>query len=278
MEVEAQVSERTERIFTEIYQEQRRRRTKNRIIEFLAGIASLGMGFVAWLILSHTIMSLVPSPFEVAKWLVPSLSDPWYYKSILVTSYRIFAGFGIAAVCGMPLGLMMGWNKKFEDFTFPVFELLRPVPPVAWVPLSIIVLGNLDVSMVFICFIGAFFVITLNAKLGVERIPINLYRAARSLGANSTQVFRKVVLPGALPAVFTGFTLGIAISAVSVVAAEMIAGNYGVGYLAWESYSLLRFPEIIIAMFTIGLIGWAYSAIVRLVGMKFLKWAKIVFQ
>lgn len=268
----------SERVFAEILEAQRRKRIATKIHVFLAGVASLVIGFVGWYIISNTIMPLVPTPFEVAEWIIPTFSDPWYYKSVLVTSYRIIAGFGLAAICGMPLGLMMGWKKTFEDFTFPTFELLRPVPPVAWVPLSIIIWGDLNVSMVFICFIGAFFVITLNAKLGVETIHISLYRAARSLGASPAHIFYKIVLPGALPAVFTGFTLGIAISAVSVVAAEMIAGNYGIGYLAWESYSLLRFPEIVIAMLTIGLIGWAYSAIVRLVSRKFLVWAKIVFQ
>jgi NitT/TauT family transport system permease protein len=223
-------------------------------------------------------MPLVPDPFSVSQFVIPTVTDPWFLTSVLITSLRILAGFVFGAIVGVPLGLMMGWNKVFDDFTFPTFELLRPVPPVAWIPLSIIVLGNLEAAMIFICFKGAFWAITLNAKLGVEMIPQNLYRAARCLGASPRQIFFKIVLPGAMPSVFTGFTLGIAISAVSVVAAEMIAGKYGIGYLAWESYSLLRFPEIIIAMLTIGLIGWLYSAIVRLVGKRILKWANIVFQ
>ncbi|MBA7534436.1 Bicarbonate transport system permease protein CmpB [subsurface metagenome] len=245
---------------------------------FLSGVVSLGIGFIAWIIISNTIMPLVPTPFEVGEILIPVLIDPWFFKSVFVTSYRILAGVMLGAIFGMPLGLLMGWQKKFDDLTFPIFELLRPVPPVAWIPLSIIVLGNLNASMVFICFIGAFFVITLNAKLGVEKVPLSFYRAAKSLGANPSYIFRKIVLPAALPDVFTGFTLGVGISSVSVVAAEMIAGNMGIGYLCWESFSLLRFPDIVIAMLTIGLIGWFYSTIVRLIGSKFLKWTRIISQ
>lgn len=268
----------SETIFEEIYRNQKRKRVRSRYHAVLLGSASLAFGFIGWIIISHTIMPLVPDPFEVAQYVIPTVADSWFLKSVLVTSYRIIAGFIAGVILGVPLGLMMGWNKVFDDFTFPTFELLRPVPPVAWIPLAIIVFGNLELAMTFICFKGAFWAIVLNAKLGVEMIPESIYRAARSLGASPRQIFWKIVLPGALPSVFTGFTLGIAISAVSVVAAEMIAGNYGIGYLAWESYSLLRFPEIIIAMLTIGLIGWLYSAIVRIVGKRFLRWANIVFQ
>jgi NitT/TauT family transport system permease protein len=273
--MEAQASDR---VFEEIFRDQIKKKQKSRNIALLLGGVSLVSGFVGWLIISHTIMPLVPDPFAVAKYLIPTFTDPWFQKSVLVTSYRILAGFLLGAILGVPLGLMMGWNKVFDDFTFPTFELLRPVPPVAWIPLAIIVLGNLEAAMIFICFKGAFWAVVLNAKLGVEMIPTNLYRAAKCLGASPRQIFMKIVLPGAMPSVFTGFTLGIAISAVSVVAAEMIAGNYGVGYLAWESYSLLRFPEIIIAMLTIGIIGWLYSAIARLLGRRILRWANIVFQ
>jgi NitT/TauT family transport system permease protein len=268
----------SEKIFEEILRDQRKRKARVKYQVLLFGSASLALGIVGWIVISHTIMPLVPDPFDVAKFLIPNVTSPWYLKSVLVTSYRIFAGFILGSILGMPLGLMMGWNKVFDDFTFPTFELLRPVPPVAWIPLSILVLGNLEAAMIFICFKGAFWAITLNAKLGVEMIPKNLYRAAMCLGASPKQIFLKIVLPGALPSVFTGFTLGIAISAVSVVAAEMIAGKFGIGYFAWESYSLLRFPEIIIAMLTIGLIGWLYSAIVRLMGKRVLRWANIVFQ
>ncbi len=273
--MEAQASKR---IFQEIFEDQKKKKTSAKYQALILGTISLAVGFLGWYVISHTIMPLVPDPFNVSQYVISTVTDTWFLTSVLVTSLRILAGFVFGAILGVPLGLMMGWNKVFDDFTFPTFELLRPVPPVAWIPLSIIVLGNLEAAMIFICFKGAFWSITLNAKLGVEMIPQNLYRAARCLGASPRQIFFKIVLPGAMPSVFTGFTLGIAISAVSVVAAEMIAGKYGIGYLAWESYSLLRFPEIIIAMLTIGIIGWLYSAIVRLLGKRILRWANIVFQ
>jgi NitT/TauT family transport system permease protein len=223
-------------------------------------------------------MPLVPTPYEVYEKALDVMVDPWFYKSILVTIYSITLGFVMGALIGVPFGLLIGWNKVAEDFLFPPFEILRPVPPVAWVPLAIVIFGALEPSIIFVCFIGAFFVIALNAKLGVEAIDYSIFRAARCLGANRRQVFRKIVLPGALPAVFTGLSLGIGIAAVSVVAGEMIAGQYGVGYMAWESYNLIRFPRVIIAMITIGMIGFILTSTVRLIGKKYLAWAKITFQ
>jgi NitT/TauT family transport system permease protein len=146
---------------------------------------------------------------------------------------------------------------------------------VAWVPLSIIVFAQLEYSIVFITFTGAFFVVTLNARLGAESIDQSLFRAAWCLGANRHQVFRHVVLPGALPAIFTGLALGIGISWETVVAAEMIAGQYGLGYLTWESYNLIRYPEVILSMVSIGILGYICSAIIRAAANKYLAWRKV---
>jgi len=268
-----------DRIFEEIRIKHKKEKRKDQIWAVVGGFVSIiVIGGGIWQLLSTTIMPLVPTPSEVWERFLPTITDPWFYKSVLITTYRITLGFIIAAIVGVPYGLLIGWNKVAEDFLFPPFEILRPVPPVAWVPLSIVIFGALEPSIIFICFIGAFFVIALNAKLGVEGIDYNIFRAAQCLGANRKQIFRKIVLPGALPAVFTGLSLGIGIASVSVVAAEMIAGQYGIGYLAWESYNLIRFPRVIIAMLTIGAIGFLLVSIVRLIGKKFLAWARITFQ
>src|SRR5208283_197023 len=127
----------------------------------------------------------------------------------------------------------------------------------------------------FITFTGAFFVVTLNARLGVESIDQSLFKAAWCLGANPRQIFRHIVLPGALPAIFTGLALGIGISWETVVAAEMIAGQYGLGYLTWESYNLIRYPEVILSMTSIGVLGYICSAIIRSAANKYLAWRKV---
>ena len=268
-----------DKIFEEIHKKQEKQKKEDQRGAIVGGFISIFIiGGGIWYGISHTIMPNVPTPYEVYLKLGSVMIDPWFYKSILVTTYRILLGFVIGTLLGVPFGLLIGWNKMAEDFLFPPFEILRPVPPVAWVPLSIVIFGALEPSMIFICFIGAFFVIALNAKLGVESIDISFFRAAQCLGANRRQIFRQVVLPGALPAVFTGLSLGIGIAAVSVVAAEMISGEYGIGYMAWESYNLIRFSRVIIAMITIGIIGFILISIIRLIGKKYLAWARITFQ
>ena len=117
--------------------------------------------------------------------------------------------------------------------------------------------------------------VTLNARLGAESIDPSLFRAAYCLGASPRQVFRHVVLPGALPAIFTGLALGIGISWETVVAAEMIAGQYGLGYLTWESYNLIRYPEVILSMVSIGVLGYICSALIRAAANKYLAWRKV---
>ncbi len=228
-----------------------------------------------WYMLSQTIIDNLPSPWVTLVQSIKTVSDPWYYKSVYYSLYRVLVGFCTASAIAIPLGLMMGWNRIVRDMTMPGFELFRSVPPVAWVPLSIIIFANMEYSIVFITFTGAFFVVTLNAKLGAESIDQSLFRAAWCLGANPRQVFRHILLPGALPSIFMGLALGIGIAWQTVVAAEMIAGQYGLGYLAWESYSLIRFPEVILAMASIGVLGYLCSAILRAIANKYLAWRKV---
>lgn len=240
-------------------------------IGLLGGIVFL----IIWYTLSHTVMPKLPDPITTLIVSVSRVGDEWYYKSIFYSLYRVLVGFILASVIAIPLGLMMGWNRVCSDLFMPGFELMRPVPPVAWVPLSIIIFAQLEYSIVFITFTGAFFVVTLNARLGAESIDQSLFRAAWCLGANRRQVFRHVVLPGALPAIFTGLALGIGISWETVVAAEMIAGQYGLGYLTWESYNLIRYPEVILSMVSIGILGYICSAIIRAAANKYLAWRKV---
>ncbi|MEN6438681.1 MAG: ABC transporter permease [Syntrophobacter sp.] len=261
--------------YREVYfkqsQELKKEKRKQVITGFLGGVTFL---FV-WYVCSQTIMDKLPSPWDTLVQSIKTVSDPWYYKSVYHSLFRVLLGFCTASALAIPLGLMMGWNRIVRDMTMPGFELFRSVPPVAWVPLSIIIFANMEYSIVFITFTGAFFVVALNAKLGAESIDQSLFRAAWCLGGNPRQIFRHILLPGALPSIFMGLALGMGIAWQTVVAAEMIAGQYGLGYLAWESYSLIRFPEVILAMTSIGVLGYACSAILRGIANKYLAWRKV---
>lgn len=252
----------------------RRERRKSLIRKAL----SLVGGVIGWYILSHTIFSRVPDPIVTASIIFFTVQDPWFYTSIIYSIGRVFTGFVIGTLLGLPVGLFMGWNRVFRDFSFPIFEAMRPIPPVAWVPLAILIFVKLTPSILFIIFWGTFYVVALNAKLGVEEIDQSLFRAAKCLGASPSRVLRHVVLPGALPAVFTGFSMAMGVAWITVVAAEMIAGEYGVGYMAWQSYNLIRYADVILSMITIGVLGYGSSAIIRMAGNKFLAWRKVYAQ
>ena len=220
-------------------------------------------------------------PGPLAVWKEFSSHDPdfgtsiyavGYYKHIMWSTLRILEAFSLATLLGVPLGLFMGWNKVFRDYCFPILELLRPIPVLAWVPLAILMWSGREEPIIFLAFLASFFATVLNTLLGVESIDEVYFRAAKCLGAKPHHVFRKVVLPGALPFIFTGLQIGMGVAWFSLVAAEMLSGEYGLGYLIWDSYVLSQYPVIVIAMVTLGLVGFLCSAAIRLVGRQLMKW------
>ena len=273
--IAGQMRRSVEAQYSKIYLEHQQHVSKLKKRSLILGLSGGAVFLLTWYVLTATIMDKTPGPIETVVTCAATVLDAWYYKSIYYSLYRVLLGFLVASAVAIPLGLMMGWNRVFSDFSMPGFEILRPVPPVAWVPLSIIIFAQLEYSILFITFTGAFFIVTLNARLGAESIDPSLFRAAWCLGASPRQVFRQVVLPGALPAIFTGLALGMGISWETVVAAEMIAGQYGLGYLTWESYNLIRYPEVILSMVSIGILGYICSALIRAAANKYLAWRKV---
>lgn len=195
-----------------------------------------------------------------------------YYVDIWVSVRRVAIAFFLATVLGVPLGLMLGWSRKFKEFVFPVFELLRPIPGLAWVPLAIVMFKGLETPVIFLAFLASFFATALNAMLGVQSIDESYLRAGYCLGASRWQVFRHIVIPGSMPYIFTGLQISIGVCWFSLVAAEMVSGQYGLGYLINTSYITVRYPTIIIGMVTLGAVGYATSALVRLVGDYMMQW------
>jgi len=195
-----------------------------------------------------------------------------YYTHILWSIWRIIEAFFLATVLGVPIGLFMGWKKVFKDYAFPMLEILRPIPVLAWVPLAILMWPGREAPIIFLAFLASFFATILNTLLGVESIDESYFRAARCLGARSHHIFFRVVIPGALPFIFTGLQIGMGVAWFSLVAAEMLSGEYGLGYLVWDSYVLIQYPVIIIAMITMGVIGFMFSLLIRMVGNALMRW------
>jgi NitT/TauT family transport system permease protein len=201
-----------------------------------------------------------------------SMFTPQYYQHIKWSCLRILAGFTIATCLGVPLGLFMGWKKKVRDYAFPILELLRPIPTMAWVPLAILMFAGREAPIIFLACLSSFFATVLNTLLGVDSIDESYFRAAKCLGASEKDVFRRVVVPGALPFIFTGLQISMGVAWFSLVAAEMLSGEYGLGYLIWDSYVLSQYPVIVMGMVTLGVIGYICSALIRMVGHQLMRW------
>lgn len=262
---------------------------QNKLLSVLFGsrLYLMLVGFLAFLAFWHFAVdvwrlprfSQMPGFFTVLKeWLNPdpvyglSIYTSEYYTHIFASCARVFVAFALATILGVPLGLFMGWSTKVREYVFPVFEMLRPIPILAWVPLAIIMFTGLETPVIFLAFLASFFVTTLNTMLGVESIDESYFRAAQCLGANDRQVFTNVVIPGAMPFIFTGLQISIGVCWFSLVAAEMVSGQYGLGYVINNSYTNVRYPTIIIGMVTLGFVGYATSAMVRVIGNRLMQW------
>lgn len=206
----------------------------------------------------------VPSPIEVFQATVTFLSkNPGVH--IWASVWRVILGYVIAACLGVFLGVLIGWFEKVEDLTMPALELLRPIPAVAWIPLAILMFPNAESGMVYITFIGAFFPILISTIKGVENTlsDMVLIRVGQCLGAKPWHTFKDIVIPGSLPSIASGLTIGMGNAWFCLVTAEILAGRYGVGYITWESYVTSNYPPIVMGMLLIGFMGafssWAVS-------------------
>lgn len=242
------------------------------------------LGFFGFWYLSVEVWKLprfaeMPGPTQVIKeWLSRdpvyglSIFTEEYYQHIWVSTRRIAIAFFLATGIGVPLGLFLGWSKRFKQYVFPVFELLRPIPPLAWVPLAIVMFHGSETPVIFLTFLASFYATALNTMLGVESIDTSYIRAASCLGAKRWQVFRHVIVPGALPFIFTGLQISVGVAWFSLVAGEMVSGQYGLGYVINTSYTMVRYPTIVIGMATLGLVGYFTSAAIRMLGDYMMQW------
>jgi NitT/TauT family transport system permease protein len=252
--------------------------TRDQVVAALLACVSIGALFLFWYLGTKYKLEFyirfknVPTPYEVFKQAIEVASSTKFLVNVVYSVRRILFGFAIAIAIGVPLGLMIGKYRRISELFMPVIEILRPIPAIAWVPMSIMLWPNNEASIVFITFIGAFFPILLNTVHGVHSMDGVLIRAGRCLGAGEVRLFWNVILPGALPHIFTGLAVGMGVAWVSLIAAEMISGQFGVGYYTWEAYSLVNYPAIVLGMITIGVLGLVCSGIIRICGVVMMPW------
>jgi NitT/TauT family transport system permease protein len=244
--------------------------------------ASLAVCVALWQLAVHFRLSAgfitfanVPAPSDALPALWSLLHSPKLPMHLAASIWRVLAGFCAATVVGVGLGLAIGRYRAIEDTALPALEVLRPIPAVAWIPLAILMFPSSELSMMFITFIGALFPILLNTVHGVEGIDPRLVATARSLGTKPLALYTEVILPGAAPAIFTGLAIGMGTAWFCLVTAEMIAGQYGIGYFTWESYTLQNYPDIVVGMALIGALGMGSSVLVKRLGVALTPWYRL---
>ena len=253
--------------------------------KFWRGVVATIIFVMLWEALSRTGISRIPAPSAVAVTFNELMRDPSYWFSWYLSTQRVFAGFFAAMLVGIPLGLGMAVSRMFYGTVFPVFEVLRPIPPLAWVPASIIFWPTQELSIDFVTFLGAFYAIVINVIGGAQTIDVRYYQAARSMGSSSWDIFRRIILPGTLPSIVVGATVGIGIAWAVVVAAEMISGGGsagsmggakggGLGFFIWNSYVGGSYTQIVVGMISIGIAGYISSALLRKLGEVAAPWLR----
>ncbi len=221
----------------------------------------------------------LPAPTLVAAAAAEVVVQPGYWWSWVESFKRVLGGFIIAMILGIPFGLALAVNKYFRDVFFPPFEILRPIPPLAWVPASLIFWPTNEMSIIFVTFLGAFFTIVINVLGGARTIDVRYLRAAQSMGANQWHLFSRIILPGTLPSIFTGAAVGMGITWNVVLAAEMVSGGGsqaggGLGFFIWSSYMGGSMEHIIVGMISIGIAGYLSSALIRWLGERTMPWQR----
>ena len=221
----------------------------------------------------------VPMPSEVVKlffvkWVDPNPDGAVLGVHILASLQVALTGFFLAIIIGVPLGLFMGWFRGFESFMRPIFEILRPIPPVSWIPITIIWLGLGLQAKAFIVFFSAFVPCTINAYTGIRQTSPALINVAKVCGASNFTIFRKIGIPSAMTMTFAGIRVALGNAWATLVAAEMLAANVGLGYMIQQGRSFARPDIIILGIVVIGILGVIFTWLLGLVEGKVLGWNK----
>ncbi|MEU9111437.1 ABC transporter permease [Streptomyces sp. NPDC048483] len=221
----------------------------------------------AWLRFSQ-----IPTVAETAHALMQRLGGAAYWQDLGESLTRIVSGFALAAVLGVAVGTAVARSPLVADLLGPLLEIVRPIPAIALVPVAILLFPSNEQGIVFITFAAAFFPVMVATRHAVRALTPAWEEAVLTMGGGRWRVLWSVVLPGALPGIFGGLSVGLGVSWICVISAEMISGEYGVGYRTWQDYTIVDYPGVFVGMATIGLLGWATSTAVEVLGRRLTRW------
>lgn len=216
--------------------------------------------------------SQFPTVADVARAFAARLAGDDYWTDLTDSLTRILTGFLLAAVAGVATGVLVARSRLAEDLLGPLLEIVRPIPAIALVPVAILLFPSNEQGIVFITFTAAFFPVLVSTRHAVRALAPGWEEAVRTMGGGRWRILFSVVLPGALPGIFGGLSVGIGVSWICVISAEMISGQYGVGYRTWQDYTVVDYPGVFVGMVTIGVLGWATSTAVELAGRRLTRW------
>jgi len=235
----------------------------------------LALVLLVWQIAASGPKANLPTPLKIWQDAKDLIVDPWFVLGpqdiglgwrVLTSLQRVAIGFGLAAVVGVALGALVGqsvWAMRGLD---PIFQVLRTVPPLAWLPISLAAFRDSAPSAIFVIFITAIWPVIINTAVGIRNIPQDYRNVARVLRLNPLEFFWRIMVPSAAPYIFTGLRIGIGLSWLAIVAAEMLTGGVGIGFFIWDAWNSSRLADIVVALVYIGVIGFVLDRLVALVG------------
>lgn len=249
-----------------------------RLLRWVVRIASVAAAIAIWQLLTVNKVEFwlrfnrLPSPVQVLQAFRVQLGTSLYYEDLAQSVIRILSGFVIAAVLGVGLGVLLARSRWASDILQPLLEITRPIPAIALVPVAILLFPSNEQGIVFITATAAFFPILVSTRHAVRALPVVWEDALLTMGASRLRVLRSVVLPGIVPGVFSGLSVGMGVAWICVISAEMISGDFGLGYRTWQAYTIVDYPDVLVGMLSIGAIGWITSGCVELVGRRLTRW------
>jgi nitrate/nitrite transport system permease protein len=261
----------------------RPRRQPGRLLEMLreAGaivvppIIVLSLILLVWQIAAAGPKATLPTPLRIWQDAKDLIVDPWFVLGpqdiglgwrVLTSLQRVAIGFGLAAIVGVALGALVGQSQWAMRGLDPIFQVLRTVPPLAWLPISLAAFRDSAPSAIFVIFITAIWPVIINTAVGIRNIPQDYRNVARILRLNQAEFFWRIMVPAAAPYIFTGLRIGIGLSWLAIVAAEMLTGGVGIGFFIWDAWNSSRLSDIVVALVYIGVIGFVLDRLVALVG------------
>jgi NitT/TauT family transport system permease protein len=247
----------------------------HRLKEALPALAVIFVLIATWWGATVATHSLIfPTPWAVITGTFELIENGTLWQHISASLVRVGIGFGLAVCVAVPLGLWMGWTRGAYRTLNPIFQILRPISPIAWIPIAILWFGVGDASPIYLIFISSVFPMVVQTTVGVHTIEKRYLRAAQNFGVSRRTLFMRVVIPAVLPQIVVGMRIGLGVAWLVVVAAEMIALHSGLGYMIMDSRNAgNRYDLVIAGMIIIGLIGLSLDGMMRLLeGMRWVRW------